>query len=236
MLKVAETVTEKVTEKMTKLVKLWRSVLIVVFTIISLPLRADSVVVSLTDIDAKPVQGAVAYALARFSIDYPSNVTDNAQMVQQNKQFSPDILVVQKASQVFFPNLDDIQHHVYSFSPAHPFEKKLYKGRDTQAELFDKEGTVELGCNVHDWMLGYIKVVDTPFFGVTDESGQLTLSDLPEGDYRLIIWHPRILNAFQGVQQDIKVKDVTQFPYQLSDEMDTGFEGYDAFEQEEDYQ
>lgn len=197
---------------------------------------ASSLFIQLTDRQGHAFEGAVAYVIPKFEGIFPQNIAKESEVVQKDKQFLPKILVVQKGAEVFFPNLDDIQHHVYSFSPAHPFEKKLYKGRDTQAELFDKEGSVELGCNIHDWMLGYVKVVDTPYFGLTDEKGQLQLNDLPEGHYRLIIWHPRILNAYQGMQETVEIHGDLFFEYQLQDKVDDYLGGYDDFEQEDDYQ
>ena len=64
----------------------------------------------------------------------------------------------------------------HSFSPAKPFELKLYSGTPGTPILFDKPGTVVVGCNIHDQMVAYILVVDTPYFGKTDAAGTLTLS------------------------------------------------------------
>ena len=69
------------------------------------------------------------------------------------------------------PNRDNIRHHVYSFSPAKRFELPLYAGVPTQPVLFDKAGVVVLGCNIHDWMIGYIYVSDSPWFGKTGADG-----------------------------------------------------------------
>ncbi len=113
-------------------------------------------------------------------------------MDQLDRQFVPHILVVQKGASVTFPNSDSIKHHVYSFSAAKLFEIKLFGGDQEQEVVsFPKAGEVELGCNVHDWMLGYIFVVDTPFFTRTNAAGQALLA-APEGSYELRVWHPRI--------------------------------------------
>lgn len=123
-------------------------------------------------------------------------------MDQVNTQFLPHILAIQKDTQVRFPNSDSIKHHVYSFSPANTFELQLYKELQADPLLFSKPGSVELGCNIHDWMLGYIFVVDTPYFGQTDIKGNMTI-DLPDGEYQLDVWHPRIQDEFSSLSRQI---------------------------------
>lgn len=109
-------------------------------------------------------------------------------MEQKDRQFTPHILVVEQNGKVDFPNADSIMHHVYSFSKSKSFELKLYREQPQDPIIFDQTGVVELGCNIHDWMLGYIVVVDSPYYGITDQQGQLTL-DIPQGDYTINTWH-----------------------------------------------
>jgi hypothetical protein len=59
----------------------------------------------------------------------------------------------------------------------------------------DQVGLVPVGCNIHDWMLSYIVVVDSPWFGTTGSAGRVTLTELPAGKYQLSAWHPRIRQA-----------------------------------------
>ncbi|MGF0240836.1 methylamine utilization protein [Rhodococcus sp. IEGM1300] len=116
--------------------------------------------------------------------------TLKADMDQRAQQFAPHVLAVHTGTPIKFPNSDNIRHQVYSFSPAKRFELRLYEGTPSDPVLFDKPGVVVLGCNIHDWMLGYVYVTDDPRFGVTDASGQLTL-DAPPGGYHATLWHPQ---------------------------------------------
>src|SRR5882757_8652807 len=77
---------------------------------------------------------------------------------QINKEFVPEVLVVRVGTSVLFPNSDSVAHQVYSFSPAKKFALPLYRGRPYPPVVFDKAGTVTLGCNIHDQMVGYIVV------------------------------------------------------------------------------
>lgn len=126
-----------------------------------------------------------------------------ADMAQRNKAFVPGVLVVQTGTAVHFPNFDTVRHHVYSFSPVKPFEIKLYVGTPARPIVFDKPGTATLGCNIHDRMLGYIHVVNTPYFGMTDAQGRITL-DLPPGEHVLRLWSPSLGEAHPGLEQPIK--------------------------------
>ncbi len=113
-------------------------------------------------------------------------------MDQQNHQFVPHVLVVRTGTAVTFPNSDNVSHHVYSFSPTKPFELGLYKGNVYPPVVFDKPGIVVVGCNIHDSMLGYIRVVDTPHFAVTNEQGVAVLDAVPSGNYAVDVWTPRV--------------------------------------------
>jgi plastocyanin len=117
-----------------------------------------------------------------------------AVMDQRNMMFAPTVLPVTAGTLVRFPNSDNIHHSVYSFSPAKRFELPLYAGVSAEPVLFDKTGVVTLGCNIHDWMVGYIVVLDTPYFVKTAADGKAHL-DLPAGTYQLEVWHPQVVGA-----------------------------------------
>ena len=89
-------------------------------------------------------------------------------MDQAKNAFVPICWSCRPGTSVLFPNNDAVSHQVYSFSEAKTFELGLYKGNVYPPLQFDKPGVVVLGCNIHDGMLGYIVVVDTPYFALTD--------------------------------------------------------------------
>jgi plastocyanin len=157
------------------------------------------------------------------------------EMEQKNKQFIPHILVVQKGQSVSFPNRDDIQHHVFSFSETKSFELELYKEDVPSPLVFETPGDIELGCSVHDWMLGYIKVVETPYFAKTDENGLITL-EVPKGQYNLSVWHPRIVNQNNGITMPLDLGANVSLSYQLEDDVLPPLLGFDSFDQDADYQ
>lgn len=167
--------------------------LLVFSTLLATPaLAAPLVITVLSSKDGSPVANAVVY------LDHTSKVTPvTAEVVQQDRQFHPQVLVIPKGSLVEFPNHDNTRHQVYSFSHAKTFTIDLYVGRPEAPILFDKAGIVEIGCNIHDQMHGFILVMDTPVEGTTDAHGKVTLAlgDVkPNTPIRIDIWHPRLPN------------------------------------------
>lgn len=157
-----------------------------------------------------------------------------ATMDQVNRQFLPHILVVNKSTKISFPNSDQIKHHVYSFSPAKTFEIKLYRDEQSAPSLFDQAGEVTLGCNIHDWMLGYVYVVDTPWFGKTDIQGKLQL-ELPSGQYTLKIWHPLLQDSDKSFTQKITISDDNNLTVNLKEAMKPAYTAYEEDDELDDY-
>ena len=106
---------------------------------------------------------------------------------------SPSGRVALVGSTVSFPNSDSVSHQICSFSPTKRFQLPLYRGKPYAPVPFDHVGVVILGCNIHDWMIGYIDVTDAPFYGATDDRGscwtvtlewlRVTSSSYSRGEY-----------------------------------------------------
>jgi plastocyanin len=159
---------------------------------------AATLEVSVVDEDGRPIEDVAVYATSAQPVDHGAagaasraGAVPKASMDQDHMQFVPHLLVVQTGTEVSFPNGDEVSHHVYSFSETKRFELPLYKGDAAPPQLFDRPGVVVLGCNIHDGMLGYIVVVDTPHFAKTNEQGVALINDVPSGDYVLAAWTPR---------------------------------------------
>jgi len=130
-----------------------------------------------------PAQGAPA-APIRFA--WPMTVT------QKDVQFTPFVLIVPVGAAVAFPNQDKVRHHVYSFSAGNKFELKLYGREESRSVTFKAAGVAAIGCNIHDQMVGFIKVVDTPYAIKTGADGVAAITGLPAGSATVRIWHPSL--------------------------------------------
>jgi hypothetical protein len=98
---------------------------------------------------------------------------------------------------------------VYSFSPAKPFELPLYKGAPSSPVVFDKPGIVVLGCNIHDWMRGYVYVSESPWFGTSSAEGTVAIANMPPGTYAVRAWHPRLAAGEDTTQRSVEVSAAT---------------------------
>jgi plastocyanin len=147
---------------------------------------AATLEITVKDARGAPVEDAVVWAMPKSPVALRKR---DAAVEQKHKTFIPLVSVIQTGTPVSFPNRDPIRHHVYSFSPAKTFEIKLYAGTPVAPIVFDKPGEVVLGCNIHDHMLAYVIVVDTPWFGKTGKDGQARIESVAAGDYDLTFWH-----------------------------------------------
>jgi plastocyanin len=144
--------------------------------------------VRVNDSVGKPLADAVVF-LESAAAKAANKPLTGIEVAQVAKQFVPLVTVVPAGSMVHFPNRDTVRHHVYSFSAAKNFELKLYTGTPANPVLFDKPGIVVLGCNIHDSMAAWVLVVETPYFGKTNAAGDISLLNIPAGNYRLRTWH-----------------------------------------------
>jgi plastocyanin len=147
--------------------------------------------------------GGAVITLKRVNGKMPklSPATDKV-INQRNKLFVPRVLAVPVGTSVIFRNEDPLAHNVFSLSPARQFDTGLYKAPGEQSVLFDKPGVVQLLCNIHSSMVGYVVVVDTPYYAQADAKGAFAIRGVIAGDYDLEIWHE---NASQPTKVRVSV-------------------------------
>ena len=128
---------------------------------------------------------------------------DNPVIDQKGLMFAPHIVVVQQGTTVDFKNDDNVAHNV--FWPSIGGDKKQTKNLGTwpkgekRSFTFDKAGIVPLLCNVHPDMMGYLIVSPTPYFAETDDAGNYKIKDVPDGSYKLVVWHEGAKNQSKPV-------------------------------------
>ena len=173
---------------------MWTSVIILASLILCpIAARAGTLELRLSDAKGQAVEDAVVTVHpASGTPNGPISFPWGTMMVQQDIAFAPHVLIVPVGATVRFPNRDKVRHHVYSFSRPAKFEIKLFGKDETRSYKFTTEGAVALGCNIHDSMSGFIKVVDTPFAAKSSSAGTARLSGLPSGFARVTVWHPKL--------------------------------------------
>ncbi len=139
---------------------------------------------------------------------------------QHSKSFIPYISVSQSSAKVSFENKDDITHHIYSADSKNKFSFKIRAGKTDSKTQFNQAAEIAMGCNIHDWMSGYLLVVDTPYFAKTDAQGLASFSLKELGKYRVVVWHPqmRTENNRMFLEKDLLTDDT--FTFTLKHNMD----------------
>jgi plastocyanin len=113
------------------------------------------------------------------------------QLVQHNKTFEPHVLVVEVGTLVQFPNKDPFFHNVFSLFDGKRFDLGLYEGGSSSTARFERPGMSFLFCNIHPEMSAIVVAVQSPYFGVSDRSGRLTIPNVPDGRYAMHVWYER---------------------------------------------
>jgi plastocyanin len=109
-------------------------------------------------------------------------------IVQKDRTFVPELLVVTAGTTVEFPNHDAVFHNVFSKAVQDPFDLGLYGGGETQSRVFRQPGLVKIYCNIHPEMVAHVLVLGGPDATVVAPSGFFALPDLPAGKLVLRTW------------------------------------------------
>ena len=144
--------------------------------------------------------GGAVVTLRRTDGPMPKPSPSRKIVLQHGKSFVPRVLAVAEGSAVIFRNDDPINHNVFSLSPH--FDTGLYGAGGEKEQVFDKPGIVQLLCNIHSSMIGYIVVVDTPYFAQADATGAFSIKGVAPGEYDVEAWHE---NASQPARQKLTV-------------------------------
>ena len=119
---------------------------------------------------------------------------------QKDKQFWPQTAVVQKGTNIIFPNMDSVFHNVFSTSGRNSFDLGSYRQGDTpRSVVLTTPGVVEVFCNIHAKMNAAILVVPGPLFAKVGADGSYKIDNVPVGARRIVAWSPSAKPAQQKI-------------------------------------
>jgi plastocyanin len=134
------------------------------------------------------------------------------QIAQINKSFDPHVLVIQMGTPVQFPNKDPFLHNVFSLFDGKRFDLGFYEAGSSKTVHFDRAGVSFLFCNIHPEMSGAVVAVDTPYFGMSDRNGRVSIANVPEGRYQVSVWYERSLpEDLKAAGRAVTISDSTRF-------------------------
>jgi plastocyanin len=123
------------------------------------------------------------------------------EIAQRDKQFVPQVAVVQRGTKVVFPNYDSVFHNVFSPSARHPFDLGSYRAGDAARSVeMTATGVIDVFCNVHSRMHASVLVVPSPLYARVAPDGSFELNGVPLGPRKVVVWGPRSKAAEQTVE------------------------------------
>jgi plastocyanin len=131
--------------------------------------------------------------LSDLSGVYSAPGQSHLQLVQKNKSFSPHVLVVPVGAPVEFPNRDPFFHNVFSLFEGKRFDLGLYEAGSSRTVVFDRPGISYIFCNIHSEMSAVVVALRTPYYGISDRKGVISIPNVPPGRYELEVWDERAL-------------------------------------------
>ena len=140
------------------------------------------------DREQDPLDYERSHVVVYVEGDLPSSPI-TAELPQEDRRFTPDLVVVPAGSTVSFPNMDPIFHNVFSLSKAKSFDLGNYPQGKTRTVVFPKPGIVFVDCHLHPNMSAVIVVTPNRWSTKADASGRFVLPDLPPGTYTVVAWH-----------------------------------------------
>jgi plastocyanin len=132
------------------------------------------------------------------------------EIAQRDKQFVPQVAVVQRGTKVVFPNYDSVFHNVFSPTARHPFDLGSYRAGDAAKSVeMTATGVVDVFCNMHSRMHASVLVVPSSLYGRVAPDGSFQLDGVPLGARKIVVWGPRSKTAEQTVEVGSAGADVS---------------------------
>lgn len=134
---------------------------------------------------------------------------------QNGCEYKPHVIAFSAGSTVEILNPDGILHNVHSYSKVNtPFNQAQPKFKKSLEVKIEKPEAVEVKCDVHGWMHGWLVATANPYFAVTDGLGAFKLTDVPAGSYTVEVWHEKLGKSTQKVT--VKAKEEAKVSFEVA--------------------
>ena len=179
------------------------AVMVVALLVLASAAQASDIKGTVTASGIKSAENIAVYVDAIPGKTFPAPAA-HLVIDQKKMTFIPHVTVLLQGATADFLNSDAVGHNVYW--PSVSGNKKLAGNLGTWPQgqkksfTFDNVGVASLLCNVHPEMSGYVVVVPTPYFALTDKEGHFTLKDVPPGKYTVKTWSEEGKPTTQAVE------------------------------------
>ncbi|NTU52918.1 MAG: hypothetical protein HGA97_04285 [Chlorobiaceae bacterium] len=163
-------------------------------------LMAGAGLISSSALAAGTVSGTIDATLAKYKKDTVVYliggkgpiIPKNGEVDQKNLIFIPRVLAVPVGSKVSFKNSDKVNHNIFSADVCKKFNLGTYNPGMAKDVVFDKPCVVNLLCNVHSEMSGFVVAVNSNYMDVTGADGKFSIANVPAGTYEVVAWNEKL--------------------------------------------
>ncbi|MEM6804185.1 MAG: hypothetical protein AAF696_22465 [Bacteroidota bacterium] len=113
-----------------------------------------------------------------------------AVITQKEERFIPQVLLITPGSTVYFLNEDNQYHNVFSRAPRATFNIGRRPPGHVYPKKINRTGLIKVFCDMHTHMRAFILSIESPYFTRLDRDGYYKLKNLPDGRYKLEVYHP----------------------------------------------
>jgi len=157
------------------------------------------------EIVVQSADGGLGNAFVHVAGSFPGAKSGSGSVTldQQGCTYHPRILGAQVGQTLIIRNDDSTLHNIHSISKLYNFnQSQPTPGLTFNVPLKAEEVVLHVKCNVHPWMTGFIGIVNSPFYAVSDDAGKFKIENVPAGKQTIQVWHER----YGPLSQTVDVK------------------------------
>jgi hypothetical protein len=112
---------------------------------------------------------------------------------QKGCRYSPKVFGIMVKQKLEITNSDPTLHNIHAFAKRGEFNIGMpTQGQKIKKKFKKAQVMVSIKCDVHPWMQAYAGVMKHPFFSTTNDKGEFSIDGLPDGEYDVVAWHPKL--------------------------------------------
>ncbi len=108
---------------------------------------------------------------------------------QKNCEFLPYVLTMCEGQELVVKSSDPgVSHnfHVEGFSNG--VNQTIPAGAELKPKIVPETRPINIKCDIHPWMKGYLLMLDHPFSAATGKDGSFEIKGVPAGNQNLVVW------------------------------------------------
>lgn len=121
---------------------------------------------------------------------------DTLTLTQEKCEFAPALGIMSNKGAMTAINSDHTLHNIHAYELIGKARRSVINvsqpnaGDEVTKEIKLRKGNgMKVECDAHDFMHSFVFVAKNPYFSLVDESGGFSISDIPAGTYKIVVWH-----------------------------------------------